>query len=68
MSKSMWSGMFWGLLVGAGAALLLAPQSGRTTRDLLAARSRDVKNRASEVTSTASQKAHFMSEKIKQSI
>lgn len=68
MFRSMWGGIFWGLVVGAGAALLFAPQSGVETRNLIAAKSKDAKDRASGMASSASQKAQFMSEKIKQAI
>ena len=37
-----------GALVGAGIALLYAPQSGRETRDLLAQKTRDLKDKAAE--------------------
>lgn len=68
MSKSIWSGLFWGLLVGGAVALLLAPQSGQVTREMLASKSRQAKRRASEMATGATQKAQFMSEKIKQAI
>jgi gas vesicle protein len=37
-----------GALVGAGIALLYAPQSGRDTRELLARKTRELKDRAGE--------------------
>lgn len=38
-----------GALVGAGIALLYAPQSGRDTRELLARKTRELKERTGEV-------------------
>ena len=38
-----------GALVGASLALLYAPRSGKETRELLAQRSRDLKEKAGEV-------------------
>ena len=37
-----------GALVGAGIALLYAPQSGKETRELLAQRARDIKAKAGD--------------------
>jgi gas vesicle protein len=37
-----------GALMGAGMALLYAPRSGKETRELLAQRTRELKNRASD--------------------
>jgi gas vesicle protein len=56
------------MFIGAAAAMLFAPQSGKATRDIIAARSREAKGRASQVASSASQKAQYMSSKIKQAI
>lgn len=39
-------GFFLGLLIGAGAALLLAPQSGEETREVLRARGRKLRDDA----------------------
>jgi len=38
-----------GALVGAGVALLYAPQSGKETRELLARKAREVKDKAGEL-------------------
>ena len=38
-----------GALVGAGIALLYAPQSGQETRDLLARRANELKDKAGDV-------------------
>lgn len=40
--------IFLGAMLGAGAALLLAPQSGRETREILRARGADLAKRAQE--------------------
>jgi gas vesicle protein len=37
-----------GALAGAGIALLLAPRSGRETRDALAGKAREIKDRAEQ--------------------
>ncbi|MBI3849325.1 MAG: YtxH domain-containing protein [Verrucomicrobia bacterium] len=37
-----------GALMGAGMALLYAPRSGKETRDLLAQRTRELKNKAGD--------------------
>jgi gas vesicle protein len=37
-----------GALAGAGIALLLAPRSGRETRDLLAGKARELKDKADQ--------------------
>ena len=42
------AGLFLGLAVGAGAALLLAPQSGEETRELLGAGARRLGDRAAD--------------------
>lgn len=68
MSKSIWTGMMWGFLVGSIVSLLLAPQSGKATRDIIAAKSRDARGKASQMASSASQRAQYMREKIKPSI
>jgi len=39
-----------GAIAGAGLALLYAPQSGKETRDLLAKRARDLKDKVGETT------------------
>jgi hypothetical protein len=42
------AGIAIGAMIGAGAALLLAPQSGEETRELLGERARDVRGRIGE--------------------
>ncbi|MFO7535502.1 MAG: YtxH domain-containing protein [Kiritimatiellia bacterium] len=42
-----------GALAGAGIALLLAPKSGKDTRDLIARRADDLKDRAEQALSDA---------------
>ena len=42
-----------GALVGAGIALLYAPQSGRETRDLLAKKTRELKEKAGDTLADA---------------
>ena len=44
-----------GALVGAGIALLVAPQSGKETRDLLARKTRELKDRAGDALDDAKQ-------------
>lgn len=39
----------WGALIGAGAALLLAPRSGRETRDEIAASAQRLRDRAEDM-------------------
>lgn len=48
---------FLGALVGAGAALLLTPRTGRETRDLLKDKGEEFARRAGEFTSEAQVKA-----------
>ena len=45
------AGFLIGGLVGAGVALLLAPQSGEETREMLRERGIELKNRAEEAAS-----------------
>jgi gas vesicle protein len=54
---------FLGTLVGAAAALLLAPKTGRETRDLLTGRGEDFWQRASEVAGDAQTRASDVLEK-----
>src|SRR5262249_52908467 len=42
-----------GALVGAGVALLLAPRSGKETRELLAQKAHDLKGKAGDLLDTA---------------
>jgi gas vesicle protein len=42
------AGFLWGALVGAGVAMLLAPRSGRETRDEIRARALRLRDRAEE--------------------
>ena len=48
---------FLGALVGAGVALVLAPKSGRETRDLLKDKGEEFARRASELRSEAQTRA-----------
>jgi gas vesicle protein len=48
---SFMAGFFIGGLIGAGVALLLAPQSGEETREMLRERSIELKSRAEEAAS-----------------
>lgn len=54
---------FLGALVGAGAALLLTPRTGRETRDLLKDKGEEFARRAGEFTSEAQVKAGDFFEK-----
>lgn len=54
---------FLGALAGAGAALLLAPRSGKETRDLLKEKGEEVARRAGEVTGDAQVRAGDLLEK-----
>ena len=57
------AGFLLGGLIGAGAALLLAPQSGEETREMLRERGIELKSRAEEAASEFSSKAEtFISE------
>ena len=49
MEKSKWAatGVIAGAVIGAAAALLLAPKSGRENREALTARSGELRHRAS---------------------
>jgi gas vesicle protein len=51
------AGFLIGGLIGAGVALLLAPQSGEETREMLRERGIELKNRAEEAASEFSSKA-----------
>jgi gas vesicle protein len=46
-----------GGLIGAGVALLMAPQSGQETRDLLRNKSLEIKDKAAETASDTRQRA-----------
>ncbi len=54
---------FLGALVGAGAALLLTPRTGREARDLLKDKGEEFARRAGEFTSEAQVKAGDLFEK-----
>jgi gas vesicle protein len=54
---------FLGALVGAGAALLLTPRTGRETRDLLKDKGEELARRAGEFTSETQVKAGDLFEK-----
>jgi len=47
-----------GALIGAGVALLYAPQSGQETRQLLTRKTRDLKDKASGVLTDAQHLVH----------
>jgi len=51
------AGLLLGALVGAAAALLLAPQSGEETRTLIRERGIELKDQADEVTAEARKRA-----------
>lgn len=51
--SSILSALAIGALVGAGLALLFAPQSGRDTRDQIAERGREMKDRADQALADA---------------
>jgi gas vesicle protein len=57
---------FLGALLGAGAALLLTPRTGRETRDLLREKSEEFARRAGEFKSEAQVKAADLFEKGRQ--
>ncbi len=48
------TGFIAGALVGVAAALLLAPSSGRETREMVAARANELRQRADELRQRAS--------------
>lgn len=54
---------FLGALVGAGAALLLAPQTGKEARDLLAEKGSELAKKAREATGDAQLRAGDLLEK-----
>lgn len=62
------SGLALGALIGAGIALMLAPQSGEDMRNMLGEKSSDLKNqissKASEVQHTASDKVNQVSKQV----
>jgi gas vesicle protein len=62
------AGFLLGGLIGAGVALLLAPQSGEETREMLRERSIELKGRAEEAASDIRSKAGTMIEEGRERI
>jgi gas vesicle protein len=62
------SGLALGALIGAGIALMLAPQSGQEMRNMIGEKSSDLKdqisNKAGEVQRTASDKVNQVSKQV----
>lgn len=57
-SGDFWAGLIIGVAVGVAAGMLLAPQSGEATREL-------IKEKASEWKGKASEEARVLGEKVK---
>jgi gas vesicle protein len=62
---SFFAGFLFGGIVGAGVALLLAPQAGEETRDQLRSRGIELRDRAEEAASVAQERAADMEAKGK---
>ena len=56
-------GFLFGAIVGAAAALLLAPQAGETTRKRLQEKGIELKDRAAELSADARQRAGELQER-----
>jgi gas vesicle protein len=50
-ARSLWIGVLAGAVIGAAAGLLLAPMSGKETREMIGERYNDVKEKVSDMTS-----------------
>jgi gas vesicle protein len=62
------AGLFVGALVGAAAALLLAPQSGEETRTLIHDKGIELGQRADELSVEARQRAEELQTKMQQAV
>lgn len=62
------AGLLVGALVGAAAALLLAPQSGEETRTLIHDKGVELGHRADELGAEARQRAEEMQVRMKQAV
>ena len=62
------AGLFVGALVGAAAALLLAPQSGEETRTLIYDKGVELGQRADELSEEARQRAEELQTKMMQAV
>ncbi len=50
-ARSLWIGILAGAVIGAAAGLLLAPMSGRETREMIGERYNDIKDKVGDMTS-----------------
>ncbi len=62
------AGLLVGMLAGAAAALLLAPQSGEETRTLLREKGIELGHRAEELQAEAKERAADLQTKVKQAV
>lgn len=62
------AGMLLGTGVGAAAALLLAPQSGEETRDVIRESGLEIKSRAEDVSEEGRQRAQDLGDKARNSV
>ncbi|MBV8074654.1 MAG: YtxH domain-containing protein [Candidatus Eremiobacteraeota bacterium] len=62
------SGLFIGALAGAAVAMLVAPQSGDESRDLLYARSRETKGRIKDAADDLTDAARAFTTEIQSSV
>ena len=58
------AGFVVGAAVGAVAGILLAPQSGEETRELIAEKSKDLKDKANEIMANLQEKGDELIEKV----
>jgi gas vesicle protein len=67
-ATDFFAGFVVGALVGAAAALLLAPQSGEDTRILIREKGVELKGRADEFQTQAKEKAEDLQAKVKEAV
>ncbi len=68
MDQPYWRGVLTGIIVGAGAALLLAPKRGEELRDELFESADDWKNNAAKNVHDVAKNAHDVTENVKENL